>query len=156
MEDVLDISEMNHVKKHPIASRDLRFINHIIDGFITLGISVFIAIVLFYLFSSDSNLFFNSEEGSFRIFSYVIVGLTTIIYYITSESFLYGKTIGKFVTGTRAVTLDNQKMDLGTTINTSFYRLVPFNAWSFIGGRPMGWHDDWSSTKVILDKNWDG
>ena len=84
------------------------------------------------------------------------MGLTTVVYYIISESMLNGKTIGKFVTGTRAVTVDNQKMDLGTTIKRSFCRLVPFDALSFLVGLPIGWHDEWTNTKVILDKEWNG
>ena len=149
MKDVLDIAEVDKTKKYPIASRNKRFANHIIDSFVILILSI----PIFYIFSSDSSLFFDSEQGSFRIMSYVIIGLATVVYYILSEFYFNGKTVGKFITGTRAVTLDNEKMDLGTVVKRSFCRLVPFNALSFLSGLPIGWHDEWTDTKVILDRH---
>jgi len=35
----------------------------------------------------------------------------------------------------------------------SLYRLVPFNMLSFIGSDSIGWHDKWSKTTVVYDKN---
>jgi len=56
------------------------------------------------------------------------------------------------LTGTRAVTLDNQRMDFSTTFIRSCSRAIPFEAFSFLGDN--GWHDSLSGTKVIEDKGW--
>ena len=29
-------------------------------------------------------------------------------------------------------------------------RLVPFDAFSFLWGEPVGWHDSWSKTRAVL------
>ena len=154
MKAILDISEVNKAKIFPIANRNLRFTNCFIDSFAIVALSIPIAISLLYLFNSDSALYIDHEQGSLRILSYIIVALSTLIYYIISEFYLNGKTIAKFVTRTRAVTLDNQKMDFATVVKRSFCRLVPLNTISFLSGLPTGWHDEWTETKVILDKNW--
>lgn len=154
MKAVLDIPETNETRSFPIANRNLRFTNCLIDSFITLILSIPIALIVFYIFGSDNSLFFNNEQGSIRILTYIIIGISTLIYYIISEFYLNGKTLGKYITGTRAITLANHKMDFKTTVKRSFCRLVPFNALSFFGGLPMGWHDEWTETKVILDKDW--
>ena len=73
-------------------------------------------------------------------------------YYIIMEYVFKGKTFGKLLTKTRAVTEYGERMDLGTIMVRSLCRLIPFEAFSFLGEEgTKGWHDTISKTKVIYD-----
>jgi len=96
------------------------------------------------------------EEDGTALADYFIGALSMVFYYTITEYYLKGKTIAKFVTKTRAVTLEDQRMDFNTTFRRSLSRIVPFEAFSFLGDMPIGWHDRWTNTKVIMDINWEG
>ncbi len=76
-----------------------------------------------------------------------------VAYYIFFEHFLGGKTLGKFITRTRVVSKDGQRPSFENIIGRSFSRVVPFEAFSFLGSKPSGWHDDWSNTIVIDERH---
>ena len=69
------------------------------------------------------------------------------LYYYLSEKFLNGRTIGKYVTETKAVTILGGKPSNSDLLKRTFSRLVPFDALSFFGTN--GWHDSWSDTRVV-------
>lgn len=73
----------------------------------------------------------------------------TPVYYILAEYFSEGKTLGKLVTGTRAVTVNGEKPTLNQIIARSFARIIPFEPFSYLGDQPNGWHDRLSQTIVI-------
>lgn len=75
-----------------------------------------------------------------------VVAMTT--YYLLFEG-LTGRTLGKLVTGTRVVAEDGQRPSFGKIVGRTFSRFVPFEAFSFLGGNPRGWHDQWSGTRVV-------
>jgi uncharacterized RDD family membrane protein YckC len=70
-----------------------------------------------------------------------------VVLYFLCELGLKGRTIGKFVTGTKAVNIDGSEMDPKTVLIRSLCRIVPFEPFSAFGGHP--WHDTWSKTCVI-------
>ncbi|MFN7120071.1 MAG: RDD family protein, partial [Saprospiraceae bacterium] len=70
-------------------------------------------------------------------------------YYILAEYLSKGKTLGKLVTGTRAVTLTGETPTLNQIIGRSFARVIPFEPFSYLGDSPNGWHDQLSETIVI-------
>jgi len=72
--------------------------------------------------------------------------------YILLEYFLKGKTLGKFITQTRVVTVEGKTPDFASIVSRSFARIVPFEPFSFFGDFDTGWHDRWSSTIVIDEK----
>lgn len=75
-----------------------------------------------------------------------------VIYYSVIEGGLKGKTIGKYFTKTRVVNLDGSQPTFVTFIGRSFARIVPFEAFSFLGDKKTGWHDRWSET-IVIDEN---
>jgi len=159
MEEVLDspIEESNSDRIYKTADNSKRIGNYIIDIIGFLVFAAFIGIVWGLLAVSTNNEQWLDESESMggqlidTLFSYLVM----IIYYVLSEYFLSGKTLGKYLTKTRAVTIDNQRMEIGTVIIRSLCRLIPFEAFSFlIGSNPRGWHDKFSNTKVIEDNGW--
>ncbi len=74
--------------------------------------------------------------------------LISLFYYIGLES-LFGRTVGKLVTGTIVVNELGSKASFGQIIGRSFARLIPFEAFSFLGSTGRGWHDSLPKTYVI-------
>lgn len=73
-----------------------------------------------------------------------------LIYYVPQEAFS-GRTLGKLITGTKAVKEDGTELSFGQALGRTLCRFIPFEAFSFLGGngRPRGWHDKIPKTKVI-------
>lgn len=74
-------------------------------------------------------------------------------YAIVSEA-LFQRTLGKMITGTCVVRADGTKPTFGQIVGRSFARFIPFEAFSFLGGKgfPVGWHDSLSGTRVITTR----
>jgi hypothetical protein len=71
------------------------------------------------------------------------------IVYVLPEA-ACGRTLGKLCTGTKVVDLRGGKPSFGQVLARTAIRLVPFDAFSFLWGEPVGWHDSWSKTRVVL------
>ncbi len=68
------------------------------------------------------------------------------------EYFTKGKTIGKYITGSRVVSTDGTDPSFNQYLIRNIARLVPFEPFSFF--TEDGWHDRWSDTRVINMKNY--
>ena len=110
-------------------------------------IRIIIYIFTFISIYFDINYLFNLHWILDILVSYMFY----IIYYATFEGLTKGKTIGKYITGTRVVTLDDQTPIFDMFVRRSLCRLIPFNELSFLGEDSVGWHDSMSETKVIKE-----
>lgn len=131
-----------------IAPKLLRFANYLIDVVAFLLFILIIMIVLL-LFQVDVVTFFNQNPLFDRI-------LTAIFYFAFmsfQELIFKGRSIGKFITGTIAVTEDGSQMEIGKILNRNICRLIPFDALSYFGN--TGWHDSISKTRVVNKKEFD-
>jgi uncharacterized RDD family membrane protein YckC len=114
----------------------IRFANYMIDLLIFYIIAVLIG-VLFSQFSMGAGRMVNYLSGYFLYVSYF-----TFIEGITG-----GRSIGKLITGSKAVTEDGSALTWNGAFLRSLSRLVPFEPFSAFSGRP--WHDRWTHTKVV-------
>lgn len=137
-----------------LVSSGTRFFNYILDliFFIIIMIIIgFIMAILVDLFNLTS--FGELMQGS--IVSNLIAIIVSTIYYTVTEA-LFGRSLGKFITGCVVVDENGQKPDFGIIFKRSLCRLIPFDAFTFLGGS-RGWHDSISDTYVInkkvLDEN---
>ena len=89
-------------------------------------------------------IFYNNGVFLWEVFSGNVI---FFLYYYLSEKFLNGRTIGKYGTGTKAVTILGGKPSNSDLLKRTFSRLVPFDALSFFGTN--GWHDSWYDTRVV-------
>ena len=64
------------------------------------------------------------------------------------------RTVGKFATNSVVINQYAEAPDAGSLIGRSFARLVPFDAFSCLGG-DRGWHDKWSKTYVVTTEERD-
>ena len=148
--DLLDDFKPQAERELVIADNWKRFGNYLID-----------ASVFYILIFSASFLFFFNDPGDSLDYDEYFVGpiMDNIIsmilfacYYLLVEVSLGGKTIGKYITGTRVVDLNGDAPDIEQYVKRSFSRIVPFEALSFFGSTPGGWHDRWSDTLVIDER----
>ena len=64
--------------------------------------------------------------------------------------YFFQKTPGKFLTKTKVIDAYGNRPEIGPLILRSIIRMVPFEALSCLSDR--GWHDTWSETFVVPDK----
>lgn len=88
--------------------------------------------------------------GSLNAFEILVMAVTIlffVVYYTFSEAVSRGRSLGKLVTRTKVVKLDDTEIGWKEAFICSISRLVPFEPFSALGGYP--WHDAWSKIKVI-------
>ena len=135
---------------YTLAENGTRFANYLIDQIFVSIITFAIALGLFAVLGEDALMIGGSEVAG-TVMDYVITYILFVLYYTLSEYHLNGKTLGKLITRSRAVTTLNQPMDLKTSFYRSLSRIVPFEAFSFFSEAPGGWHDRWTDTMVIKE-----
>ena len=79
----------------------------------------------------------------------LITSIVFIIFYMISEILLKAKTIGKYITKTVVAIEDGSKPKSSDILLRSLCRLIPFEAFSFLGAKGKGWHDTISKTYVV-------
>ena len=89
----------------------------------------------------------DSLNPTLLLLAYVVTIFNYIIYYTLCEKLFRGQTIGKLITGTRAIRTDGSDLTLRNAFLRTLSRLVPFEPFSTFGGRP--WHDTWTDTMVV-------
>jgi uncharacterized RDD family membrane protein YckC len=83
---------------------------------------------------------------------YSLYALTFVLIIAGMETVTGGKTLGKYLTRTRAVNDDGSRITGKTALLRCLSRLVPFEAFSALGNPSYPWHDRWTKT-VVIDEN---
>lgn len=138
------------------ASKGIRFANFIIDRIVIY--------IIFFLFGAFSLLvyeIFNIEfflditdkmASASRLQDILITTAVYLLYIFFMEYFTKGRTIGKYITGTKVMSLDGSNPTFQEYLIRTVSRIVPFDVLSFFGEN--GWHDTWSNTRVVNIKNY--
>jgi uncharacterized RDD family membrane protein YckC len=128
-----------------LADSGKRFVNYLIDAFIARVLAGG-SMVLF------ESIFMEGGEVSteIEVLEFVLIYFVMFAYYTFMEGGLNGKTLGKYVTRTRAITQDGYPLDWNKAALRSLCRLIPFEPFSFLFDK--GWHDTISKTVVINDR----
>ncbi|PWU03168.1 MAG: hypothetical protein C5B52_03960 [Bacteroidetes bacterium] len=127
-------------------SAGTRLLNYLID--LVVLFVIFFAILFGSLATSDDSAL--GGELMFNVSFYLVF----LAYYFFCEVAM-GRTVGKLLTGTKVVNEIGGKPSAGQILGRTFSRIVPFEAFSFLGNT-NGWHDRWSHTTVVKinkDKN---
>lgn len=151
MRKILKVVEYNRATKWQ------RFANYFIDKLI-----INIAFLLF----GFAAVFIDNILGTYHLTQFIYklsqigrladIVLTSIIYFIYTflmEYFTQGRTIGKYITGTKVIMTDGETPTINELFVRNLSRLVPFDGLSFLGEN--GWHDNWSDTRVVNIKNYE-
>lgn len=125
-----------------LANRDLRILNQITD---------FVAIFVIWIIVSFATIFFfgNVTIGFLGFLSIVYIFFPFIfwLYYFLFE-YCFCKTIGKFITKTKVVTVNGDRPTLRHVLARTLLRSFPFEYLSYLDSL-NGIHDQWSGTMVI-------
>ena len=134
-----------------LATTGQRFANHLIDLVVYDLVRLFI---INPLVISGNAIMYSTFSNST-----VIMLINQLFFFVFYTSFIFlqeaifkGKSIGKFVTGTRAVTMDGSFISTKTALLRSLSRIVPFEPFSALGNPPRPWHDRWTHSYVIDEK----
>jgi uncharacterized RDD family membrane protein YckC len=123
-----------------LANMVRRFLNFLIDSLILWSVVVAGATFLAALDES-----FRQSFGTMLLLRL----FTAFAYYATFETLL-GRTPAKLMTGTRVVTDAGERPTFRAIVLRTLARWVPFEAFSCLSDPPVGWHDRWSGTRVVL------
>lgn len=140
-QDLLSDLENQLVK----ASPGKRFANFIIDRIIFYAFTFVLGIMLALI-----DVEFASSLGSINRFLDIII--TSILFGIFMgliEAVFKGRSLGKLITGTKAVNMDGTNISASTAFARGFSRAVPFEPFSALGNGCNPWHDRWNKTMVI-------
>ncbi len=131
-----------------IAGQGKRFVNYLIDlvcfYIFTMIFELFMGILGGLIFPDLLSLF----DGRNTLVNYLVALGSGMIYYTILE-YATGRTLAKYITGTKVVDEEGNKPGLRTLMLRSLCRFIPFEPVSFLFNPGSGWHDRLSKTKVI-------
>ncbi|SFZ90616.1 Uncharacterized membrane protein YckC, RDD family [Flaviramulus basaltis] len=113
---------------------------------------VILITLLWYSFAEEATVvddFFYDLENINPFLDRLITGTVLALLYFITETLLKGRTVGKFVTKTKVVLEDGTMPSVIDYLKRSFSRIIPFEAFSFLGNNGRGWHDSISNTFVV-------
>ncbi|MGB3607857.1 MAG: RDD family protein [Psychroserpens sp.] len=139
------------VQDDVLASKGLRLLNFVIDYItvylLSMAIGVVIGVVSELTGSYALYEFMVLEEHFFA--TYLIGICIWLLYYTPIETLTKGRTLGKYITKTKVVLYDGSQPTFHEVLVRSLCRLIPFEAFSFLGETGKGWHDSLSKTYVV-------
>lgn len=146
-------SDINQIIQQEDASTGQRFLNYLIDNLLMqYGLSYLTGTIVGYLLATlfpdfmRSLIESGSESGSMILLGYIIMIFNYIVYYTFCEKVFKGHTLGKLITGTRAIREDGEELTFKDAILRTLSRLVPFEPFTGFG---TPWHDSWTKTRVV-------
>lgn len=130
-----------------------RFVNFLIDNLLMrFGLSYLtgtaVGVLLGILFPEYMNrIIYSQTSMDLLLLSYAVGVVNYLFYYTICEKAFRGYTLGKLVSGTRAIREDGGELTFKDAILRTLSRMVPFEVLSGFAPRP--WHDSWTKTIVI-------
>ena len=137
------------------ATTGQRFLNWLIDNVIMrFTLSYVTGYAVGYMLAIGFPSFMTSVVNEPNRATLIVLGLIItifnyIIYYTLCEKLFHGQTLGKLITGTRAVRTDGGDLTMRNAFLRTLCRLVPFEPFSAFG---TPWHDSWTGTMVIKSR----
>jgi uncharacterized RDD family membrane protein YckC len=115
--------------------------------------NMFLDLIFYFVFA----LVFDLISGFIGLANFIqeindsLLGIFIFLLYYTPQEAFSGRTLGKLITGTKAIGEDGTKLTFGQALGITLCRFIPFEVFSFLGGngQPRGWHDRIPKTKVI-------
>jgi uncharacterized RDD family membrane protein YckC len=135
-----------------LAGKGKRLANYVLDIVFFMIHSYLLGIIIgvIFIIAGQNGSSLIKEENKLR--DYFMGFISVMIYYILLEA-TTGRTLGKFITGTKVVTDKGEKPGFMTIFIRSLCRFIPFEAFTFLISDSFGLHDRLSKTRVINSKS---
>lgn len=130
------------------ASQGKRLANYLID-LVVFYICVFIFGIVIALVYPSLIAYFQDESPAVGLLDRVVSLVLYAVFMSLVEAAFEGRSIGKFITGTKAVNLDGSQITASKAFARGFARAVPFCAFSALSTPCDPWQDRWTDTMVI-------
>ncbi|THU36879.1 RDD family protein [Niastella caeni] len=158
MEEQNSSDLLNEVQKEMYVDpvpRGVRFVNYVVDQ-VVMGAIINAGTYAFkYVVTSRGENYKNyvifQETMSGLMAQFALSLVVIFFYYLIFEAVTKGRTFGKILTGTIAITQDGSPFTFKHALMRTLCRLIPFEAFSAFGYLP--WHDSLSKTAVVR-KTW--
>ena len=135
-----------------------RFFNFLIDNLLmrfglsfltSAGVGVLLALLFPEYMLRLSEGIESRQSFDLLLLTYLIWIVNTLVYYTICEKGFKGYTLGKLITGTRAIRNDGNELTFKDAFLRSLCRLTPFE---WLSGFGYPWHDGWTKTMVIQSR----
>lgn len=154
------MQDKTHLKEEPdykMVPQGIRLANFLIDlvaiTILGQGLSILLYMPVLKLISPETYQNFMIAErhmsysNDWILFTLLMSVVTYVSYYTSFESVFAGRTIGKFITRTKAIRQDGRGLTLKDAFLRTLVRLIPFEPFS--GFTTLMWHDRWTKTQVV-------
>lgn len=152
-QDFLAEHDETHVE-YVYATQGQRFVNWLIDNLLMrFGLSWLTGMGVGYILGLLApefmqRLIYEGERSvDLLLLAYLIGIVNYLLYYTLCEKLFKGYTLGKLISGTRAIRQDGGELTVRNAFLRSLSRLVPFEVFSGFG--TLTWHDQWTDTMVV-------
>jgi uncharacterized RDD family membrane protein YckC len=156
-EESIFSDELHNLVDYEQASQGQRALNWIIDtSLMRWGLSYLTSTLVWYIISVISpDYIIEFYEGERKVadlllLNYLVFILNCLTYYTICEKAFRGYTLGKLITGTRAIRNDGDELTFKDALLRSVSRLVPLEVLSGFAQSPL--HDVWTKTTVIRSR----
>jgi uncharacterized RDD family membrane protein YckC len=145
--------ETDSLFQHQYATQGQRFVNWLVDNllmrFAFSYITSYGVVLILNEVSPDTlyDIVYGGTTGGLLLLAYIVGIFNYLIYYTICEKLFKGYTLGKLISGTRAIRQDGGELTFRNAFLRSLSRLVPFEVFS--GFSSLTWHDQWTGTMVV-------
>lgn len=143
-QSIIDVNVSQVEGRPPLASKGKRILTYLIDKGIEFGIAIIIGAYLGFVMEQEKL----DKLVEDKLFEYGLGYAISLSYYLLLEASC-GRTIGKFVTGTKVLADNYRSPSFGQIFGRTFCRFVPFEIFSILSSSGKMWHDDWSNTITV-------
>ena len=144
-QDMLSEFEVNLVQ----AGTGKRFANYIIDLIVVMIVTMLVLVIFYSIAGFPEE---NGNDSFASLLQSIIYSLIFGVIFGLIEGIFKGKSLGKLITGTRAVNADGTPISFKTALLRGISRVVPFEPFSALGSPSYPWHDKWTGTYVVDEK----
>jgi uncharacterized RDD family membrane protein YckC len=130
------------------ASTGKRLANYIIDVLLFYIFMLLVGVLIGLFAPSLLNMMDDTSAG-FNIVDRIVSLFLYALFMFGQEALLKGKSLGKLITGTKAVNYDGTEISINKAFLRGCSRAVPFCVFSALGTPCNPWQDKWTDTMVI-------
>jgi uncharacterized RDD family membrane protein YckC len=141
--------ESYKIPKYTLASKQVRFLNFILDLFFIYLFSLIVYNLADFIEFQGKFKYYSDWIDSFDMSQRFIFRLILWFFYYGLTEQLLNRSLAKFFTKTIVVLEDGSRPKFIDILARTTIRLFPFEQFSFLKGRELGLHDEYSKTFVV-------